>query len=38
MVDDIVETLPSWLKAMIAVGTGTVVGILTAKLIMIIGT
>jgi hypothetical protein len=36
--DGFIEELPGWMKAMIAVGTGTIVGILTAKLIMIIGT
>jgi hypothetical protein len=37
MLDGMVEEMPSWLKGLIAIGTGTVAGVATAKLLMMLG-
>jgi hypothetical protein len=38
MLEDVIENMPDWLKAIVAMGTGITFGLITAKLIMIIGT
>ena len=37
MLEDAIESMPSWLKGGIAIGVGTMVGVLTAKIVMAIG-
>ena len=37
MLEDSVENMPMWAKGVIAIGTGIIVGIMTAKLLMMIG-
>jgi hypothetical protein len=37
MLEDAVESMPSWLKAMVAIGTGSMVGIIIAKFLMMMG-
>jgi len=37
MLEDTIENMPSWIKGGIAIGTGSLAGIVIAKLIMIIG-
>jgi hypothetical protein len=38
MLEDTIENMSSFMKGSIAIGTGSLVGIVIAKLIMIIGT
>jgi hypothetical protein len=38
MLEDTIEGLPSWLKGGIAIGVGTMVGVLAAKIVMVLGT
>jgi hypothetical protein len=37
MLEDVVENMPSWLKATVAIGAGSVAGIAIAKLLMMMG-
>jgi hypothetical protein len=37
MLEDAIESMPSWLKGGIAIGVGTMVGVLTAKIVMAFG-
>lgn len=37
MLDGFVEELPGWVKGIIIIGTGTLAGVATAKLLMMLG-
>jgi hypothetical protein len=37
MLEDTVETLPGWIKFIIAVGAGTIMGLATAQFLMMMG-
>lgn len=37
MLEDTVETMPGWLKLVIAVGFGTIIGLATAQFLMMMG-
>lgn len=37
MLEDAIESMPTWIKSVIAIGVGTMVGVLTAKVVMAFG-